>query len=206
MRIANTPTSVRDAIESMNQFTDFYQELIEKMEEAYGLAQGLPAVVEGDQGIYEIEIMPVVPLVRREDGSTMRQSVYAQSEDQNAETTHNLFTNGTTTYKELVKVSLIASLTEFYDGNKTALGAAYRRLEKIKTLFPSANTNMVELAIEIISQRTLVLRGANLSLSEMTALVECLVEENESGVMDIIVNAMRSKTDLIACFKILIEE
>lgn len=48
------------------------------MEEAYSAVRGLPAVVEGDCGIYEAETMPVAPLLRRQDGTAMgfRQYVY----------------------------------------------------------------------------------------------------------------------------------
>jgi len=37
--------------------------------------ESLPAVIEGDWGIYEHGAMPVAPLMRREDGLSMKQHV-----------------------------------------------------------------------------------------------------------------------------------
>ena len=50
---------------------------MEIMEEAMNHVRALPAVVEGDRGIYELETTPVAPLLRRDDGNTMKQYVYA---------------------------------------------------------------------------------------------------------------------------------
>lgn len=69
-------STVEDAKEFLNTFNDFCEGVMERMEEAYGLIEGLPAVVEGDRGIYELETMPVAPLLRRDDGKTMKQYVY----------------------------------------------------------------------------------------------------------------------------------
>jgi hypothetical protein len=59
----------------MDTFSHLCNELIESIEMAYGVIQGLPAVIEG---IYELETMRVAPLMRREDGSTMKQYMYGQ--------------------------------------------------------------------------------------------------------------------------------
>lgn len=50
--------------------------LMQKMELACAQVEGLPAAVEGDYGIYTKETQPTAPLMRREDGSTMRNGVY----------------------------------------------------------------------------------------------------------------------------------
>lgn len=55
---------------------DFIDELVTNMEESAGVVEGLHAFVEGDRGIYELDTMPVAPLLRRDDGSTMKQYVY----------------------------------------------------------------------------------------------------------------------------------
>ena len=68
--------SKEDALEFTRTFRTFCKTVMEKMEEAYGVTGGLPAVVEGDRGIYELETMPVAPLCRRDDGSTMKQYLY----------------------------------------------------------------------------------------------------------------------------------
>lgn len=48
------------------------------MEEAYATVAALPAVVEGDRGVYEHETMPAAALMRRNDGSTTRDYFYTE--------------------------------------------------------------------------------------------------------------------------------
>jgi hypothetical protein len=67
---------VTDMNEVCSMLMEFSDNTMTKMEEACGFIEGLPAVIEGDTGIYVKETMPVAPLLRREDGSTMKQHVY----------------------------------------------------------------------------------------------------------------------------------
>jgi hypothetical protein len=67
-----------EAIKNMDTFSRFCNELIESIETAYGVIQGLPAVIKGDRRIYELKTMPVAPLMRREDGLTIKQYMYRQ--------------------------------------------------------------------------------------------------------------------------------
>ncbi|KAI9048016.1 hypothetical protein LZ554_007814 [Drepanopeziza brunnea f. sp. 'monogermtubi'] len=68
---------VEDARDHLKTFMEFCDDMVEKIEEAYGVVQGMPAVVDGDRGIYEAETMPVAGLIQREDGTNMMQSVYS---------------------------------------------------------------------------------------------------------------------------------
>ncbi len=74
-------SSYDEAVEFLDTFKEFCESVMEKMEEAYGVVEGLPAVVEGDRGIYELETMPVAPLMRRDDGKTMKQYVYGPAHE-----------------------------------------------------------------------------------------------------------------------------
>lgn len=85
-----------DASEFLTTFTSFCEDVMEKMETSKGVIEAMPAVIEGDRGIYEHETMPVAPLLRRDDGSTMRQYVYGpamksaeSSEEVNSNTVDN---------------------------------------------------------------------------------------------------------------------
>jgi hypothetical protein len=103
-------------------------ELIEKMEEANGLIYALPAIIEGDRGIYEAETMPVAPLLRREDGSTMRQYVYAPLERAaSANQDSSRFTATTGTSKEPSNMMNIINPFEMLDvGQNTSSGGTGR--------------------------------------------------------------------------------
>lgn len=68
---------VDDARDHLRTFMEFCDDMVEKIEEAYGVVQGMTAVVDGDRGIYEAETMPVAGLIQREDGSNMMQNVYS---------------------------------------------------------------------------------------------------------------------------------
>lgn len=61
-----------------DMFMDFAQNVITRMEEACGFIEALPAVIEGDTGIYVKEIMLVAPLLHWENNETMfmKQHVY----------------------------------------------------------------------------------------------------------------------------------
>ena len=64
--------------EYLESFENFCDRVMTNMEKAYGVAAAIPAVVEGDRGVYEHESQPVGPLMRRADGSTMRDYVYTE--------------------------------------------------------------------------------------------------------------------------------
>ena len=91
--------TLEEAVEFVTSFEEFCGDIIEKMETAKGVMEAMPAVIEGDRGIYEHETMPVAPLLRRDDGSTMRQYVYgpamrsADSTGTNAGITNTVTTN-----------------------------------------------------------------------------------------------------------------
>lgn len=69
-----------DVTELCDMFMQVCDTTMTRMQEACGFIEGLPAVVEGDTGIYVKETMPVAPLLRRDDGSTMKQNVYGPAE------------------------------------------------------------------------------------------------------------------------------
>lgn len=71
-----TPDEVEELNDFLESFAEFCTELMSKMEEAYATAAALPAVVEGDRGVYEHETQPAAPMMRRADGSTMTDYVY----------------------------------------------------------------------------------------------------------------------------------
>ncbi|KAG5916586.1 hypothetical protein E4U61_003499 [Claviceps capensis] len=60
----------------LNKYENQMKSLIQMMEVACAHVEGLPAVVEGDFGIYTKETQPTAPLFRRENGATMRNGVY----------------------------------------------------------------------------------------------------------------------------------
>lgn len=72
----------QEEIEELNEYLDSFAEfctnMMSNMEKAYGVVAALPAVVEGDRGVYEHETHPVGPLMRRADGSTMKDYVYTE--------------------------------------------------------------------------------------------------------------------------------
>jgi hypothetical protein len=68
--------SIEDAKNFIEEYTDHIKTVFEHMEESRGVIEALHAVVEGDRGIYEPETTPVAPLLRRDDGSAMKQFVY----------------------------------------------------------------------------------------------------------------------------------
>ena len=67
---------IEDAKAFVEEYTEHIKTVYEHMEESRGVIEGLHAVVEGDSGIYEPEATPVAPLLRRDDGTTMKQFVY----------------------------------------------------------------------------------------------------------------------------------
>lgn len=92
-----TESAKKDGTEFLDVFVDFCESMMASMDEAHALVQGLPAVVEGDRGIYEAETMPVAPLLRRDDGKTMKQHVYGPAhQSSRANDTGVDPTNGTT--------------------------------------------------------------------------------------------------------------
>jgi len=66
----------KDAKSFVTTYEAMAKELCRKMEEAAATTMALPSVVEGDRGIYEHESQPSAPLMRRPDGSTMKDYVY----------------------------------------------------------------------------------------------------------------------------------
>jgi hypothetical protein len=73
-----TPEEVEELQEYLDSFAEFCTNMTTNMEKAYGVVAALPAVVEGDRGVYEHETHPVGPLMRRSDGSTMKDYVYTE--------------------------------------------------------------------------------------------------------------------------------
>lgn len=70
---------IEDAKNFVEEYTEHIKTIFEHMEESRGVIEALHAVVEGDRGIYEAEATPVAPLLRRDDGTTMKQFVYGQT-------------------------------------------------------------------------------------------------------------------------------
>ncbi len=72
----------QDEVQSMNEFLEDFKsafgELLKKMEEHLGICSALPQILEGMTGIYEHETQPSAPLLRRNDGSTMKDYVYGR--------------------------------------------------------------------------------------------------------------------------------
>lgn len=92
--------------EEVESITEAYKQRFEKylknMEQGAMIIGGMPAVLEGDTGVFENEIQPAAPIMRRYDGSTMRDSVYQQVLDdrnsgvagmRNPPTNTGIFTN-----------------------------------------------------------------------------------------------------------------
>lgn len=69
-------SNVLQCQEIMVEYENQMRSLIEKMEMACAHVEGLPAAVEGDYGIYTKETQPTAPLMRRENGATMKNGVY----------------------------------------------------------------------------------------------------------------------------------
>lgn len=55
-----------------------FQEEVVELEKAVSTVAAMPALIEGDTGVIEGMIQPSATLMRRQDGSTMRDSVYGQ--------------------------------------------------------------------------------------------------------------------------------
>ncbi|KAF4460192.1 benzoate 4-monooxygenase cytochrome P450 [Fusarium albosuccineum] len=55
-----------------------YPEQMRELEEAVAVVGAMPALIEGDTGVIEGMIQPSAPLMRRYDGTTMRDNVYEQ--------------------------------------------------------------------------------------------------------------------------------
>jgi len=66
----------KDAKSFVTTYEAMAREICRKMEEAAAITKALPNVVEGDRGIYEHESQPSAPLMRRPDGSTMKDPVF----------------------------------------------------------------------------------------------------------------------------------
>ncbi|KAL9122244.1 MAG: hypothetical protein Q9187_001196 [Circinaria calcarea] len=68
--------------DDLNEVIAVYKERftseIEALEEATAVVAAMPAVIEGDTGVIENEIQPAAPLMRRYDGSTIRDVVWEQ--------------------------------------------------------------------------------------------------------------------------------
>lgn len=75
---------IADLNEYLQSFREMTDRIMGDMTKAYGVVAAIPAVVEGDRGVYEHESHPVGPLMRRADGSTMKDYVYTQMKE-NAE-------------------------------------------------------------------------------------------------------------------------
>lgn len=55
-----------------------FPEELRELEEATAIVAAMPALIEGDTGVIEGMIQPSAPLMRRHDGTTMRDGVYEQ--------------------------------------------------------------------------------------------------------------------------------
>jgi len=76
-----TPDDIASLDEYLDNFAEFTSSMMRKMESTYGVVAALPAAVEGDRGVYEHESQPMGPLMRRADGSTMKEYVYGHMKD-----------------------------------------------------------------------------------------------------------------------------
>ena len=79
-RVTGVDQSVIEvSMELINSFDEMTESMFEKMEAAMRLIESIPAVIEGDRGIYENETMPVAPMLRRDDGSIVKSYVYSST-------------------------------------------------------------------------------------------------------------------------------
>ena len=72
--------------EDMDEFLSAYkQEMSEAMEDlksAAAVIAAMPAVIDGDRGVIEAEIQPAAPLMRRADGTSIRDSLFVFAKEQ----------------------------------------------------------------------------------------------------------------------------
>ncbi|KAK1828584.1 hypothetical protein QBC39DRAFT_393082 [Podospora conica] len=76
---ASTPFKDEDITQCtglIEEYENLIKSIIEKIEIACAYVEGLPAAVERDYGIYTKETQPTAPLMRRDNGDTMRNGVY----------------------------------------------------------------------------------------------------------------------------------
>lgn len=88
--------------EVMNAYKKSRPEMMKEMEQAVAVAAALPTVLEGNVGVIESEIQPAAPLMRRYDGTNMKDPLYMQmqtdmnsgvAQSRNPPTSGNIFSN-----------------------------------------------------------------------------------------------------------------
>lgn len=64
--------------EIVEVFKERFPEELTRLEEAAAVVAAMPALIEGDTGVIESMSQPAAPLMRRYDGTTMRDGIYEQ--------------------------------------------------------------------------------------------------------------------------------
>lgn len=188
-----------DAIEIVHIHDEHIANLYTKILEAYGLIESLPAVVEGDMGIYTKETMPVAPLVRRDDSKIFSQKLYGpttRNDDAYSEQGRNVnpFAHSPTapvvstmpantgsligtvdesTYRAAAKIWQNFAMTFKFEGETPWLDVA-TNLNNHKIVVGSMTTNMMTVMNTLFAAIASISGGVDIDQAVIEAVLRCI--------------------------------
>ncbi len=145
--------------EELTEVMDAYKrsrpEMIKQMENAVAVAAALPTIFEGIVGAIENEIQPSAPLMRRYDGTTMRDAVYVQmTADRNSGVaqSRNPPTSGTIFANPNAVQNQTSNMVSSTNGNFNSIGATSQESIHAMEVLRSTATNMMMGMIEALNE------------------------------------------------------
>ncbi|KAK5162691.1 uncharacterized protein LTR77_011244 [Saxophila tyrrhenica] len=143
-----------ELLEVMDAYKKSRPEMIKEMENAVAVAAALPTIFEGVVGAIENEIQPSAPLMRRYDGTTMRDAVYVQmsadrdsgvAQSRNPPTSGNIFANPN------VAQNQASNVMSNRGGNPNTIGSTSQESIQAMQALRDTASNMMMSAIEALN-------------------------------------------------------
>jgi hypothetical protein len=184
--------------EELMEVIDAYKrsrpEMMKEMEQAVAVAAAVPTIFEGVVGAIENEIQPSAPLMRRYDGTTMRDAVYGQmvadrnsgvAQARNPPTSSNIFANPSATQVPTMTPSMGMNSGMNRPGSTSqhAIQAMQALRERATELMMSFVEKMEEDHIEAMMKVLFVEDDEELAMSEIliVALMRYMKETGSEG-------------------------
>jgi len=184
--------------EELMEVIDAYKrsrpEMMKEMEQAVAVAAAVPTIFEGIVGAIENEIQPSAPLMRRYDGTTMRDAVYGQmvadrnsgiAQARNPPTSSNIFANPNAAQVPTMtpNMGMNSSMNRLGSTSQDAIQAMQALRQKATDLMMSFVENMEEDHVEAMMKTLFVEDDEELDMSEIltVALMRYMKETGGEG-------------------------
>ncbi|KAK6436903.1 hypothetical protein LTR95_006907 [Oleoguttula sp. CCFEE 5521] len=183
-----------EVMEVMEVYKTSVMDMMKEMEQAVSVAAALPTIFEGVVGAIENEIQPSAPLMRRYDGTTMRDTIYAQmtadresgvAQSRNPPAGNSVFSNSNTMQNQTMTSNVNTATMPSRIGNTSqeAIQAMTILRDKATNLMMNSVEKLEEEAIEAMMKPLIPAEDEMLDMNEVLimALMGYMKETAKDG-------------------------